>query len=86
MGDTKRRTRRKVAVVRSVERAGERSQQGDRIAVGGTEEGCVFDKIESDQRMDTENASVVREAAASHERHGSRKGTGHGANALTPGV
>ena len=42
MGDTKRRTGRKVVGVRSVERTGERSQQGDRIAVGGTEEGCVF--------------------------------------------
>ena len=42
MGDTKRRTGRKVAVVRSVERTGERSQQRDRIVVGGTKEGCVF--------------------------------------------
>ena len=42
MGDTKRRTGRKVVGVRSVERTGERSLQGDRIVVDGTEEDCIF--------------------------------------------
>ena len=52
MGDTKRRTGRKVAVVRSVERTGERSQQRDRIVVGGTEEAAFYDKIEGNHDQD----------------------------------
>ena len=58
MGDTKRRTGRKVAVVRSVERTGERSQQRDRIVVGGTEEDCLFwDKIEGIRGQDRRDAA-----------------------------
>ena len=42
MGDTKRRTGRKVTDVRAVERTGERSLERGRNAVDGTEKDCLF--------------------------------------------